>query len=125
MVATFTRPGWYRAALCTVLAAAFGVGIVVVLRAVSGLPAFQSEQTGYPQVVVPLITAPLGFLLGIGCFDYWLRWGFGLPTIPDDHSSHGAYSWKDYFKVNTDHKVIGVQYVVTSFIFFLIGGLMA
>ncbi|MBS1893048.1 MAG: cbb3-type cytochrome c oxidase subunit I, partial [Actinobacteria bacterium] len=35
------------------------------------------------------------------------------------------YSWKDYFKVNTDHKVIGVQYVVTSFIFFLIGGLMA
>jgi cytochrome c oxidase subunit 1 len=125
MVATFTRPGWYRAALCTVLAAAFGVGIVVVLRAVSGLPAFQSEQTGYPQVVVPLITAPLGFLLGIGCFDYWLRWGFGMPTIPDDHSSHGAYSWKDYFKVNTDHKVIGVQYVVTSFIFFLIGGLMA
>jgi cytochrome c oxidase subunit I len=125
MVATFTRPGWYRAVLCTVLAAAFGVGIVVLLRAISGLPAFQSEQTGYPQVVVPLITAPLGFLLGIGCFDYWLRWGMGLPTIPDDHSSHGAYSWKDYFKVNTDHKVIGVQYVVTSFIFFLIGGLMA
>jgi cytochrome c oxidase subunit 1 len=125
MAAKLTRPGWYRAVLCTVLAAAFGVGIVVVLRTISGLPAFQSEQTGYPQVVVPLITAPLGFLLGIGCFDYWLRWGFGAPTIPDDHSSHGAYSWKDYFKVNTDHKVIGVQYVVTSFIFFLIGGLMA
>ncbi|HVX33250.1 MAG TPA: cbb3-type cytochrome c oxidase subunit I [Solirubrobacterales bacterium] len=125
MVATFTRPGWYRAALCTVLAAAFGVGLVVVLRAISGLPAFQSEQTGYPQVVVPLILAPLGFLLGIGCFDYWLRWGVGAPTIPEDHSSHGAYSWKDYFKVNTDHKVIGVQYVVTSFVFFLIGGLLA
>ncbi|MBS1677600.1 MAG: cbb3-type cytochrome c oxidase subunit I [Actinobacteria bacterium] len=125
MVAAFTRPGWYRAVLCTVLAAAFGVGLVVLLRSISGLSAFQSEQAGYPQVVVPLILAPLGFLLGIGCFDYWLRWGFGLPTIPDDHSSHGAYSWKDYFKVNTDHKVIGVQYVVTSFIFFLIGGLLA
>ena len=83
MVAMFTRPGWYRAVLCTVLAAAFGVGIVVVmLRAISGLPAFQSEQTGYPQVVVPLITAPLGFLLGIGCFDYWLRWGFGAADDP-------------------------------------------
>ncbi len=125
MVATFTRPGWYRAALCTVLAAAFGVGLVVLLRSISGLPAFQSEQTGYPQVVVPLILAPLGFLLGIGCFDYWLRWGVGARTIPEDHSSHGAYSWKDYFKVNTDHKVIGVQYVVTSFVFFLIGGLIA
>jgi cytochrome c oxidase subunit I len=125
MVATFTRPGWYRAVLCTVLAAAFGFGLVVMLRAISGLPAFQSEQTGYPQVIVPLITGSLGFLLGIGCFDYWLRWGLGLPTIPDDHSSHGAYSWKDYFKVNTDHKVIGIQYIVTSFFFFLVGGMMA
>jgi len=125
MVASFTRPGWYRAALCTVAAAAFGFGLVVLLRSISGLSAFQSEQTGYPQVIVPLITAPLGFLAGIGCFDYWIRWGFGLPTIPDDHSSHGAHTWKDYFKVNTDHKVIGIQYIVTSFIFFLIGGMMA
>jgi cytochrome c oxidase subunit 1 len=125
MVASFTRPGWYRAVLCTVAAAAFGFGLVVLLRSISGLSAFQSEQTGYPQVIVPLITAPLGFLAGIGCFDYWIRWGLGLPTIPDDHSSHGAHTWKDYFKVNTDHKVIGIQYIVTSFIFFLIGGMMA
>src|SRR6201992_3996495 len=125
MVAAFKRPGWYRALLGTLVAAGLGVGLVVVLRKLSGLPAFQSEQTGYPQVVVPLITAPLGFLLGIGCFDYWLRWGLGLPTIPDDHSSHGAHSWKDYFKVNTDHKVIGIQYIVTTFFFFFVGGLMA
>jgi cytochrome c oxidase subunit 1 len=125
MVASFTRPGWYRAVLCTVAAAAFGFGLVVLLRSISGLSAFQSEQTGYPQVIVPLITAPLGFLAGIGCFDYWIRWGLGLPTVPDDHSSHGAHTWKDYFKVNTDHKVIGIQYIVTSFIFFLIGGMMA
>ena len=32
-------------------------------------------------------------------------------------------SWKDYFKVNTDHKVIGIQYLVTTFFFFTIGGL--
>ncbi len=125
MVATFTKPGWYRAALLSFLGAALGVGLVVMLRSISGLSAFQSEQTGYPQVVVPLILAPLGFLAGIGCFDYWIRWGFGLPTIPDDHSSHGAHSWKDYFKVNTDHKVIGIQYIVTSFFFFMVGGLMA
>ncbi|HWH21418.1 MAG TPA: cytochrome c oxidase subunit I, partial [Solirubrobacterales bacterium] len=105
MVAAFKRPGWYRAILASVVAAGLGVGLVVVLREISGLSAFQSEQTGYPQVVVPLIMAPLGFLLGIGCFDYWLRWAFGLPTIPEDHSMHGAHNWKDYFKVNTDHKV--------------------
>ncbi len=31
----------------------------------------------------------------------------------------------DYFKVNTDHKVIGVQYLATTFFFFVVGGLMA
>ncbi len=28
-------------------------------------------------------------------------------TKPEDHSGHGAKSWRDYFRVNTDHKVIG------------------
>ena len=86
------------AALSARFAAAFGFGLVVALRSISGLSAFQTEQTGYPQVVVPLIMAPLGFLLGFGCFDYWLRWAFGMPTIPEDHSKHGAHSWKDYFR---------------------------
>src|SRR6195952_3586189 len=125
MVAAFKRPGWYRALLGTLIAAGLGVGLVVTLRSISGLSAFQSEQTGYPQVIVPLIMAPFGFLLGLGAFDYWLRWALGLPTIPEDHSSHGAHSWKDYFKVNTDHKVIGIQYICTTFFFFFVGGLMA
>ncbi len=43
----------------------------------------------------------------------------------DDHSMHGAHGWRDYFKVNTDHKVIGVQYLVTVFAFFVIGGIFA
>ena len=38
---------------------------------------------------------------------------------------HGAHSWRDYLAFNTDHKVIGVQYLVTTFIFFLFGGLLA
>ena len=33
--------------------------------------------------------------------------------------------WKRYFSFSTDHKVIGVQYLVTAFFFFLIGGLFA
>ena len=49
----------------------------------------------------------------------------GYPTEPEDHSGHGARSWRDYFRVNTDHKVIGVQYLVTTIFFFLAGGLMA
>ncbi|AFY64757.1 cytochrome c oxidase, subunit I [Geitlerinema sp. PCC 7407] len=33
--------------------------------------------------------------------------------------------WTDYFTFSTDHKVIGIQYLVTSFIFYLIGGVFA
>ena len=71
------------------------------------------------------VCAPIGFLLGLGAFDYWLYWISGRPTLPEDHSSHGATSWKDYFRVNTDHKVIGIQYLTTTLIFFVTGGLMA
>ncbi len=38
---------------------------------------------------------------------------------------HGATSWRDYFTFNTDHKVIGIQYLVLSFAFFAFGGLLA
>jgi cytochrome c oxidase subunit 1 len=72
-----------------------------------------------------MAAAPIGFLAGIGAFDYWLHYIAGRPTRPEDHSGHGATSWKDYFRVNTDHKVIGIQYLVTTFFFFVAGGLMA
>lgn len=34
-------------------------------------------------------------------------------------------AWRDYVRFSTDHKVIGVQYIVTTLSFFFIGGLMA
>lgn len=33
--------------------------------------------------------------------------------------------WQDYFTFNTDHKVIGIQYLVTSFFFYFVGGFLA
>ncbi len=34
-------------------------------------------------------------------------------------------NWRRYFSFSTDHKVIGIQYMVMAFIFFLIGGMLA
>lgn len=34
-------------------------------------------------------------------------------------------NWKRFFSFSTDHKVIGIQYLVTSFFFFLVGGIFA
>jgi cytochrome c oxidase subunit 1 len=40
-----------------------------------------------------------------------------LPGVPNN--------WKRFFSFSTDHKVIGIQYLVTSFFFFLVGGIFA
>jgi len=40
-----------------------------------------------------------------------------LPGAPNN--------WKRFFSFSTDHKVIGIQYLVTSFFFFLVGGIFA
>ena len=115
------RPGFVRAALFTVAAAALAMGIVLVARALYGQDLWVED----PLVTVILIAAPLGFLVGIGGFDYWARYMIGSPTRADDHADHGARSWKDYFRINTDHKVIGIQYTVTALFFLLVGGLLA
>ena len=118
-----TAPGWLRAAWMTALFFGFGFGLVVGIRAVAGWdPLLQWEVI---VTVAALTAAPVGFLAGLGAFDYWVRYAIGSPTRPEDHSGHGARSWRDYFRVNTDHKVIGIQYVSTTVVFFLAGGLLA
>src|SRR5215213_7846146 len=122
MVARLRAPGLLRGGAFFLVGAAFALGLVVLLREAWGLDPVL-DWTAI--VTVMLIAAPLFFLVGLGAFDYWFYWASGRPTRPEDHSAHGAHSWKDYFRVNTDHKVIGIQYVVTSFFFMLVGGLLA
>ncbi len=116
-------PGLLRAAWMVPLFFGIGCGIVVLCRWWGGWhPIWFGEII---VLVAALIAAPIGFLAGIGAFDYWVRYAIGAPTVPEDHSGHGAYSWRDYFRVNTDHKVIGMQYLVTTIVFFLIAGMLA
>jgi cytochrome c oxidase subunit I len=115
------RAGWWRALLWTWAAGGLGVVLPAFIRHLLGWDWYSRPVT----FTTVLFLMPMGFVIGIGCFDYWGRYIIGSPTRPEDHADHGAYRWQDYFKVNTDHKVIGVQYVVTTFVFFLIGGLCA
>ena len=116
-------PGLLRGAWMFVLFGWIGFGIVVLIRwAADWHPILLSEPI---VLVAALVAAPIGFLAGIGAFDYWIYYALGYPTRAEDHSGHGAKSWRDYFRVNTDHKVIGVQYLVTTIFFFLAGGMLA
>jgi cytochrome c oxidase subunit I len=122
MAVSLRAPGWYRAALWVAIGVAFSFALTIVIRGLYGWDPLVDSET---VLQIGLFALPLTFLGGIGCFDYWLYWAAGRKTRPEDHASHGAHSWKDYFKVNTDHKVIGTQYVVTSFFFLFVGGLIA
>src|SRR3954468_24933012 len=131
MAAKMRAPGLIRAGEFTVLGVLFAFVLVTVARLAYGFSSPLDGADGWDTrfqdavLVVGLIGAPLFFLVGLGAFDYWFYWAAGKPTRAEDHSSHGATSWRDYFRVNTDHKVIGIQYVVTSFFFMLVGGLLA
>lgn len=51
-----------------------------------------------------------------------------LHTVAPSHTPDGVpvyRKWYEYFTFSPDHKVIGIQYLVTSFIFYLAGGTMA
>jgi cytochrome c oxidase subunit 1 len=115
-------PGWYRAALFDVLGFGFAFGLVVLIR---WLMHEHPVVDGDAITIVSLIAVPLFFFVGLGAGDYWFYWAAGKRTRAEDHSAHGAHTWRDYFRVNTDHKVIGIQYTVTSFFFLLVGGLLA
>jgi cytochrome c oxidase subunit I len=123
--AKLRAPGFYRAAWMMLLGVGFALFLTWIVRMSTGHTTFRHYIDGEAILTVSLITVPLAFLVGIGGFDYWFYWAAGRKTRPEDHSSHGAYTWRDYFRINTDHKVIGIQYTVNSFFFLLVGGLIA
>ena len=127
MAARLRAPGLARGGLFVVIGVLVAAVIVTLARAAYGFSNPFDGADGWDVkfqdavLTVGLISSGLFFLVGIGGFDYWFYWASGRPTRPEDHSAHGAKTWKDYFRVNTDHKVIGIQYVCTSFFFMLVG----
>ncbi|WP_019507027.1 cytochrome c oxidase subunit I [Pleurocapsa sp. PCC 7319] len=49
------------------------------------------------------------------------------PETPQTeiHVHEQPLSWRRYFSFSTDHKVIGIQYIVTAFFFYLLAGIFA
>src|SRR3954463_8654390 len=122
MSARLRAAGWYRAASFIVLGIAFSYALSIGARAALG---YDPVLDGEAILTLALTLTPFWFFVGLGAFDYWLYWAAGKPTRAEDHSGHGARRWQDYFRVNTDHKAIGIQYTVTSFFFLFVGGLLA
>lgn len=70
---------------------------------------------------IAYVFALCGWLLGVGVWDAWIRGWLGLKPKAEEPIE----GWRRYFSFCTDHKVIGIQYLATFILVFLIAGLLA
>ena len=69
----------------------------------------------------------IGFMIGIGAFAGPIRWMLGHDLTHDDAeymAGKGQGRWK-YWKYTTDHKVVGIQYLIMAMFLLGFGGLLA
>ena len=69
----------------------------------------------------------IGFMLGIGAFNGPVRWILGKDLSDGDllyMAGKDMGVWR-YFKFTTDHKVVGIQYLVITMALFASGGTLA
>jgi len=53
-------------------------------------------------------------LIGVGAFSDWFKWAKGEETSDHHESDPSLPGWAKYYNLSLDHKVIGIQYGVTS-----------
>ena len=87
-----------------------------------------ANDQGQDQAVIAAEVAwVIGFLAGVGAFVAPIRWLMGKDQ---DHADEMFLAGKDqgigrYFRFTTDHKVVGIQYLVLAMTTFGVGGLLA
>jgi cytochrome c oxidase subunit I len=73
-------------------------------------------------IYMGFLFAVIGWLVGLGFANYPIGRLLGRPPTLRQHEAAG---WTRYFRLCTDHKVVGIQYLIGVGIFFFIGGLNA
>ncbi|MCZ4496767.1 MAG: ctaD, partial [Thermoleophilia bacterium] len=122
-VAGFRRHGFLSALAQLPVGYAIGAAVTMLIRMAFGLTPYSEG----PVATFGVIAGYYFFVRGLGGWANWWWYMKGAATPEhEDHSNHGARrGWRDYLIFNTDHKVIGLQYLVSVFFFMLIGGALA
>jgi cytochrome c oxidase subunit 1 len=103
-----------RALFWGILGFGLGASLTALVQAVTGRP-----MGGEVALVLGYALGLAGWLLGIGVWHAWAREWLGGRTEPEPPG------WRRYLAFCTDHKVIGVQYLVTFVVVFLLAGALA
>jgi cytochrome c oxidase subunit 1 len=91
-------------------------------------PADANSNGSNAALIIAYVGSAVGFLAGMGFFNYPLARlaGRPRPTAADEAFLYGEEGGIGrYFRLNVDHKVIGMQYFVIILAFLFIGGLGA
>jgi len=112
--------GLIRGLIGQAVGTAIGYGLVTVVRDAQGLEANQDLA-----VLLGGLLGVILFLLFAGVLSDWFRWATGKETRLRHGPPEHRPAWTRYFGVDTNHKVIGIQYTVTAVLVLLIGGLLA
>ncbi|MGK2964551.1 MAG: cytochrome c oxidase subunit I [Tepidiformaceae bacterium] len=94
-----------------------GIGITAIIRRLLGYDAFDTDLS----LSIAYVFGLGGWLLGIGMWGQWAKEWFGMRVAP----ARKAPRWHRYFTFCTDHKVIGIQYLTTMIVVFLLAGAVA
>ena len=129
LVRNFTRTGLFGGIIGGAAGIFLGWIVTVTIRSAQGLPNgwdTTSESPWNTILLVVSVTFTLGFLIGVGSMTDWLKWFVGVPGSDGHyHPKAGRPEWLRYFSMDTNHKVVGIQYGVLGIIVFLAAGLMA
>ena len=111
-----------RGILGQAIGTALGYGFIAGLRALRGA---ETPWLYEPALAFGAIIGVIGFLLATGVLTDWLKWVIGRQTPLRHGAPEGRPEWSRYFNVDYNHKVIGIQYGVSSLLVLLIGGTFA
>ncbi len=113
--------GLIRGLITGVIGALVAMALTMLVRVMVSLPFWSAG----PVTAIGAIGGALAFLLGVGAFDDWWRWAQGAKAGDPHHPGPDVPHWTRYLNFDTNHKIIGVQYAVTSVLLILVAGLLA
>jgi len=122
------RPLWRRLIGQNVLSAlalgigGYALGHWVGTRITVGMDSQLGTDQNDLAIFMGFVFALLGWLIGLGFLNYPMSRLAGRPPSLREKEEAGPGR---YFRLCTDHKVVGLQYFVTVLLFFLIAGLNA
>lgn len=98
-----------------------GMALAMIWRLAAGLDFWDKEVV----FVVGALVGGFSFMWGVGAINDWFQWCRGKPTPLVHGPPTDRPAWTRYFSTDYNHKVIGIQYSVTSLLLLMLGGSFA